>query len=184
MIDRLHFNDRISYGMNRRRGLSDLIGLTGIFDFSLVRAGKVIVADRFYNAITNEGKNNLLNRFFNQTGTNTNDWYFGLIDATTFSSTNTSDTMASHTGWIEFEDYADDRKAWGQGSAAGQSIAGVSPFSFTFTNGSTVDLYGAFMCSDFQKGNNDGMLWNTAPFNAILPVQVDDVLNCSYTLQL
>ena len=182
MIDRLAFNERISVGMERRRPLSDHLGLTGIFDFSLVRRGKIIEQDRFYNAITNEGKNNLLNRFFNQTGANTTGWYFGLIGAATFSSTNTSDTLASHVGWSEFTDYSGDRKAWGQGTAASQSIAGTGPFSFTFTNTTTAELYGAFMCS--TDVGTSGILWNTAPFNAILPVQLDDVLNCSYTLQL
>lgn len=184
MIERLPINQKLDIGMHRRRGLSDQIGLTGIFDFELVRAGKTIIKDRFYNAITNEGKNNLLNRFFNQTGTNTNTWYFGLIDATTFSSTNTSDTMAAHPGWVEFTDYSGNRKAWGHGTAAAQAIGNVSPFSFTFTNSSIVELYGAFMCSDSTVGGMTGLLWNTAPFNALLPVQVDDVLNCTYQLQL
>lgn len=184
MIERLNFDDQISYGMNRRRGLSDLQGLTGVFDYSLVRAGKIIQEDRFFNAITNEGKNNLLNRFFNQTGINTSSWYFGLIGAATFSATSVADTMVTHSGWTEFTDYTGQRKAWNQGSAAGQSLTGGSAFTFTFTNATQVDLYGAFMCSETVKSGNIGMLWNTAPFNAMLPVQLDDVLNCSYILQL
>lgn len=182
--DSLTFRDELIPQLSRDRGPSDRLGPVGIYDFTLVRAGKVIFEDRFYNAITNEGKNNILNRFFKGTGTNTTSWFFGLVDGATFSSVNASDTMLSHPGWTEFIDYSGERKAWGHGTATGQQITNASPFTFTFTNGTPTDLWGVFLCTETVKSGTIGTLWNTAPFNSLLPVQQDDVLNCSYTLQL
>lgn len=169
---------------------TELLKFTAHYDFELVRGGVVVAKQRVKNGIVNDAKNNLLNRWFNQTGTNTTSWYIGLIDNATFSALAAGDTPASHAGWTEYTNYSiaggntTQRGAWGQGTASGQQITNSSPVQFTFTV-SSGNIYGIFLLGgDSTKGGTIGTLWSTAALNAVLPVLVNDVLNVNYTLQL
>lgn len=153
----------------------------GWFNVEHVRDGKVIGKHRIPNGITIVGKNHMFNATFNL-ATATNLWYAGLLDNGSFTGVSESDTMVSHAGWLEYQNYTGARKAWGQGTAAAKAITNASAFTFTFATSSGT-VQGIFIIGTTStKGATTGVLWSTALFPAPLAVQVGDVLNVTYTV--
>jgi NADH:ubiquinone oxidoreductase subunit len=191
MLDRLEFKEQLGGQMvyNGAGRIISPLPFNAYYDIELIRKGTVIHKERVKNGITNDGKNNLLNRFFNGSGTNTAGWYIGLINNSGFSTLSASDVPTSHAGWTEFTTYSRNsdssvllRGTWNKGSASGQQITNASAVAYTFTADGT--LYGIFLATDPAKSGTTGTLWSTAAFNASLAVQIDDILNVTYTLQL
>lgn len=186
-MDTLLFSEGMNYHMTRPRAHEDQLKLTGILDYQLSRPdGRILVPkQKAINSIVTDAKNNLLNRFFNGTGTNSTAWAIGLVDASTFGSFSALDTSSSHSSWTEFINYVSSgshRATWGQGSASGGQITNVVPLNYTFTGVGTI--FGIFVISDNTLGGTSGTLWSTAALNTPLPVNVNDVLTVNYTLQL
>lgn len=189
MFDSLNFQEKISKQMIYNGGgrIIDPLNFDAYYDIELIRKAVVIERRRVKNGITNEGKNNLLSRFFNGSGTNSTAWSIGLINTSSFSGVSAADAGAGHSGWVEFLSYTTGgssslRGSWTKGAASGQQLTNAAAVGFTFTANAV--LYGIFLINDSTKGGVGGTLWNTAPFNATLTVQTDDVLNVTYTLQL
>lgn len=155
----------------------------GKFSYELIRGGKVVAEGEFKNAATTEGRNLMLNAMFHGTSPITT-WYIGLIDNGSFSALDEADTMASHSGWIEDEDYSEaNRVTWTEGSASASSITNGTTCDFNIdTNGS---LQGAFLTSNDTKGGTSGTLWATGLFGSPpLTVTNGDVLRLTYTVTL
>jgi hypothetical protein len=142
--------------------------LTGVYDFK--------------NAITNQGKEYLLNCGFNGgTQIAASSWYMGLIDNAGSPTLAPGDKLGGHSGWNEFTGYSGNRPAWGQGSASGtQACTNATPASFTI--GSSGTLYGLIICSVATGGTGTDILWSTAPFTTPVSVGVGDVMKATYTL--
>ena len=135
------------------------------------------------NAITNQGKEYILNAGFNGgTQVAANGWFLGLIDNGAGSVTLApGDKLGSHAGWNEFTGYSGSRPAWGQGSATGtQACTNATPASFSITASGT--LYGLIVCSVATGGTNTDVLWSTAPFTTPVPVGSGDIMKATYTL--
>jgi hypothetical protein len=67
------------------------------------------------------------------------------------------DTMASHAGWAEDEDYDEaDRQAWTPGAASAQSITSASSATITITTGTTIS--GLALTDTITKGGTTGLL--------------------------
>lgn len=96
----------------------------------------------FDNMVVNQGLQNILDVSFMGSAA-TSAWYLGLTDDTpTVAST---DTMASHAGWVEFTGYNGTRKAWTKVRSDQQlsNTASVATFSVT----SVLTIGGAFLSS-------------------------------------
>lgn len=133
------------------------------------------------NAITNQGKNYLLNAAFNGgTQVPANSWFVGLIDGAGTPALVAQDTLGGHPGWNEFTNYGGNRPAWGQGAASGQSLTNATPASYTIGGAGT--LYGIFIASVNTGGSNGDILWSTAAFSAPVPVAGGDIMKSTYTL--
>lgn len=131
------------------------------------------------NGITNPGKNNILDTFFNGlTQVSSGNWSIGLIDGTGSPVLASGDTLASHSGWTEFTAYSGARKAWGQGSAASQAVTNASPATFDIT--ATGTLFGIFICG--ATTGTTAPLWSTAAFTTPVPVSNTDQMKVTYTL--
>jgi hypothetical protein len=92
-----------------------------------------------------------------------------------------ADTMASHVGWTENQDYSETvRQDWLPGAASSQSITNGS--AATFTINGTATLGGIFVTSSGLKGGTVGTLWSTANFASDLSVVSSDVVKITYTV--
>jgi hypothetical protein len=115
-------------------------------------------------------------------GTQKAEWYFGLIDSDDFSAVDDEqDSMSSHAGWIEVEDYDESaRPAWGPDAPASQTIA--NSLKATFTIDLAKDIRGFFLASDSTKGGTDGILWSTAVLDVLQSTQPGQLLKVFYSL--
>lgn len=131
------------------------------------------------NGVVNEGKDSILNVYFDAASQITL-WYAGLInDPATLAA---ADTMASHAGWTEFTNYSEaNRVTIAFDAAASQSIAN-STTSADFNITASGTLHGIFVVSNNTKSGTTGTLWSTAPFASALPVSNGDLLKVTYTV--
>lgn len=189
MLDSMPIHDAVNGQMIRGRQPTDFLDPRGVYHIQHIRDGAILAEFDIKNAVTNQAKNDLLNVYFNSTS-HTTGWYIGLIDNNAFTATSAADTITgTHSGWVEYTNYTVaggsgiHRGAWGQGSASGQQATNSSPVVFTFAT-SPGAVWGIFVVGDISKTGTTGILWSTAAFNAVLPVQVGDVLNVTYTIQL
>ena len=156
------------------------IGIRGKYTIQHIRDGKVLSEFDVDNGIVNVGKNKLLDVMFGAVAA-ISPWYLGLVDNASFSAFAAADTMASHAGWIENDDYGEaTRPEWTEGAAASQSITNAT--AVTFTMNATATIKGIFVTSVDTKNGTTGTLWSTAAFNSTVAVQNGDLLKVTYTV--
>lgn len=183
MKQRMGFSDELSAVIERHgTNLPDIMQLQGVYDFEVLREGKIVLAGQTKNAVCTVGKNSLLDVYFrNQSQLAT--WYFGLVDSSGFTAfAPTTDTMSSHAGWTESVAYSDStRQAWSPGAASGASITNGTVATFNI-NG-TATLQGGFITSGSAKSGTSGILWSEAAFSGgTVGVVNGDALRLTYTL--
>lgn len=160
----------------------DLFHPKGRFIVEHLRNGKVLQKQEFPNGITNIGKDTILNVMFNgATQIAQSSWCIGIIDNASFTALAATDTMASHSGWIENVNYSEsNRVAWGPGSSSGQTVTNASAAVFDIT--ATATLQGVFVTSNNTLNGTTGTLWTTALFSAPIPVSNGDQIKISYSI--
>lgn len=164
-----------------KRRLKQGVVMGGEFFVQHRRAGQVIGRYPADDPIVNGGLDDILN-VWGHGGAQTNPWYAFLISGYGDPALDNADTMGSHAGWTELEDYDEaTRPAYVEAAASSQVMTNVaSPATFTISDTATV--YGIGLCSDNVKGASDGTLWCTAAFSAEIPVVDGDELNVVYQL--
>ncbi|MDJ0712582.1 MAG: hypothetical protein QNJ14_19525 [Woeseiaceae bacterium] len=139
------------------------LGLKGEWDVVCRdRHGRVKWRDSIKNLVTNAGESYMLQAGLdNQTQIGT--WYVGLTDSSpTVAET---DTMASHAGWVEDQNYSEAvRQTWTGGTESGQSIDN-SASKATFSINATTTIGGAFLNSVSTKGGTTGTLYAVGAFS-------------------
>ncbi len=170
----------------------------GEFKIEHIRDGVVLSTQVFKNGIVNEGKDFLLDVFFNSVTPYTI-WYLGLVDLVNYSpgiaDDDTYDDLdQAGNGWDMFNDYTDPangdsavtRPIWTVGSASAQSITNAAVVTFDITGAG--DVKGVFLCGGAQaatKTDHTGVtnkLWATALFASDVPVVLADQLKVTYTV--
>lgn len=156
------------------------VGFSGQYKIECFRNGKLLWTEHVKNGVTNGGINNLLDvHFRNQTQLTA--WFLGLIDDASYTAVSASDTMASHGGWIENQDYDEGtRESWPTVAATAQSITNTTPAEFTMS--ADTDLRGVFCVSNSTKGGTAGILWATALFASVRSLLDNDLLRITYTV--
>ena len=142
------------------------------------RLKKVLTA---HNGVVNEGKDKVLGVMFNAV-TQITPWFMGLINNSPSPTLAAADTMGSHGGWDESDDYSEGtRPAWPEDAASGQQITNSTEVVFTID--ATVTIAGFFLTSDSAKNGVAGTLWCTALFDGgAQSVISGDTLKVTYTL--
>ena len=137
--------------------------------------------DEVRNLIVNQGKNDILDTYFNA-GTQITTMYIGLIDNSGFSAIDASDTHASHAGWTENEDYNEaTRVLWNPGAAAGEAVVNASARDFTMN--ATAAINGIFIAETSTKGSTAAtILWAATSFGTVVNVVNTDVIQITYTV--
>ena len=156
------------------------LNVRGRFIVEHMRDGKVIGQYSMPNGIVDVGLNHILETEFNG-GTQVTAWYIGLIDNASFSALAAADTMSSHAGWIENDDYSGGtRPEWTAGTAASRQITNSSTVDFSIN--ATATIKGIFITSNSTKNGTTGTLWATAAFGSNVSVQNGDTLKITYTV--
>lgn len=153
----------------------------GVFEFELVRDGKVIDKWSDHNLVTNEGLNDLLQVYLGN-GTQKATWYVGLFEGNyTPVATLTAATVASDA--TECVAYAEaTRPEWAEAAAASQQITNTASKA-AFTINATKTVYGAFLISNSTKGGTTGTLFAISRFAVSRAVVAEDQLLVTYTVQ-
>lgn len=144
--------------------------------------------DKTPNLVVNVGLKEMNEQFF--TGSNyTAGWFLGLYGASASNTPAAGDTMASHSGWVEVEDYtAATRPAcvFGTATTADPSVISNVNSVAAFTINDTTTVGGAFLTSDDTKGGTTGVLFSAGDFESPgdRAVVAGDVINLTYQFSL
>ena len=136
--------------------------------------------DRLKNLVTNVGLDHMLDVVFHNQA-QSNPWYIGLVKDTPTPSFAAGDTLASHAGWTESEEYSSwpNRIEWPEDAASGQSITNTTTADFAIDASDTIA--GAFLCDALTL--NSGVLFAEVAFTeGDRPVGNGDTLEVKYTL--
>jgi len=134
------------------------------------------------NAITDVGKNRILDVMFHGAPAASGTWYIGLINADGYTGVSADDTMGSHTGWTELITYDEiDRQEWDEAVALDQELVSTTPAIFTI-NADNSDIRGIFIVDDSGKAGVGGLLWSTALFSSVVHLNDEDTLKIEYEL--
>lgn len=157
-----------------------------VWTFECLRKGVTVWEDTIKNLMVTEGRNSLLNVYFNS-GTQITAWYIALFESnTTPADTDTYDspTFTECTAYSEST-----RGAWTVvNSTAGIITNAASKATFTFTAAKT--LYGGALVgggtSASTKGNTagGGTLMASAKFADAKSALIDDILRVTVSVQL
>lgn len=169
----------------------DNITLRGEYTFEcLDKNGNLKWRQTIKNTVVTVGKNILLNTLMNGSSYSVTGPYMGLISSSSYSAISSSDTMSSHSGWLEAGSanaptYSGNRATCSFASASGGSISLSASASFSITGTGTVE--GAFLVlgtgASNSIGNTSGTLFSAAVFSGgAQAVSNGDTLNVSYTL--
>lgn len=140
--------------------------------------GNIKWVETFENLVTNAGLDYLLDAGLSG-GTPITTWYIGLKNA---GSVAAGDTMSSHGGWTENQNYDEaSRQTWTDGGVSSQSVTNSgSPAVFTIdTNSQTIA--GVFLTSSNTKGGTTGTLLAAGDFSAARDLNDNDTLTVTYT---
>jgi hypothetical protein len=142
--------------------------------------GTLVWTEECDNGVTTAALDDINNVYFGA-GTQKTTWYAGLIDNASFSALQSSDTMSSHSGWIENAGYSNaNRPTWGVGASSGNVITNASAMSFNIN--ATVTIRGAFLVSNNTISGTSGVLWATGTFGSNQSLVNGQVLRVTYTL--
>jgi len=128
--------------------------------------------------MTNEGLNHALDVVCHGSS-QVSPWYIGLIRDDNYTGLSAGDTLASHSGWEEADEYDGDRKEWTEGAASSQSITNASSVDFSMNDTETIK--GCFLAS--AASGTSGTLLCTALFSGgDQTVANGDTLKVTFTL--
>ena len=132
------------------------------------------------NAVVNAGLNWFLDATVGSSDAGGNTCYGGLKLA---GDVDSGDTLASHGGWTEFEEYSDHRKQYLPGAAAnGQITNSTSVMAFSITSQGVVA--GGFLCHGANvesKGIDVGTLISASDIASAKSVDSGDLINLAVT---
>lgn len=156
--------------------------LRGVWRLEHWRNGRLLESVHQENDIVDAGAHSLLNvGFRNQAQIAA--WYCGLIDATSFSAISASDTMSSHAGWLECDDYDESaRPAWSPDAPSARAISNSTRMVFTINASRTIQ--GIFLTSGSAKNGTTGTLWSAKEFASPRSVVSGDELRVAYEISV
>jgi len=156
------------------------LGMVGVFRVQCIRPdGSVRWEETARNLIVNTGLNFILDNGVNSTEAGT--IYVGLKNS---GSPAAGDTMASHAGWTENQNYDEaTRPAWGQGSASSQAATNGTQIDFTISTDSQ-SIAGLFTATNNTKGGTTGTLISATDFASAKAADDGDVIKVTYTINV
>lgn len=110
-----------------------------------------------YTYLTKAGAKQSLDTWFHN-GTQVAQWYMGLIAGGASVETSADDTMSSHSGWTEFQDYSGGTRPAVTFDATNQTLLRTTAQSVIFRITAPGTIRGYFLTSDSTIGGTSGIL--------------------------
>jgi hypothetical protein len=154
--------------------------------------GRIKWSETIENIVCTVGKNLMLDTALAGAGYTVLGPYMGLISSVSYTAVAVTDTMASHTGWLEAgganaPTYTGNRKtaAWSAATAGGKTLSAALSYAITGTG----TVKGAFMvygtAASATKDDTGGTLWSTGTFTTGDKAVINgDSLSVSYSTSL
>ncbi|MCD4675328.1 MAG: hypothetical protein K8S18_04945 [Desulfobacula sp.] len=159
-------------------GLGSSFKVGGVFEVVCYGPdGKEKWRDTAKNLVPDTALNHILDVILHGT-TAIGTWYVGLKNT---GSPAAADTLASHAGWTENSNYADNRKEYVEAAASGKSITNSANKASFAINTDSQTIAGAFLCS--VATGTTGTLLCAADFTGgNKSVDNGDTLEVTYTI--
>jgi hypothetical protein len=177
----------------RGSGLTEQAEAHGRYEFECYdKDGKLKWKDTIKNVVATVGKNLALDTFLAGSSYTVVGPFMGLISSTSYTAVSASDTMSSHSGWLEAgganaPTYTGNRKtaAWSAASAGSKALSAALSYAITGTG----TVKGAFMVygsgASATKDDTGGTLWSAGTFTTgDKAVLSGDTLNVNYSSSL
>jgi hypothetical protein len=168
-------------GVGRSSGSAEETKAGGIYTaICYDKDGNIKWTDTYTNLVTTAGKNDLLDKYLAGSAY-TATWYLGLISLTSYTTgPAASDTAATHTGWVEDQNYSNaTRVAPSFGAASAGSKASTAT---AFNINATTTIKGTFLTTLNTKGGTTGILYSAGLFSGGDKIVANqDTLNVTYT---
>jgi len=178
-MDKVKISDAVSDKVQAFPKVGDELSAYGYITVKCYdKDGNLRWEDEGFNLIVTTGVNAILDGGF---GTAT--WYMGLTDNSP--TPNAADTMASHAGWAETQNYTEaTREVLSFSAASSGSKATSADAQFNIDTGGDA-VGGIFISSSSTKGGTTGTLFSCAAFSGgNRALNASDVLNVGYTVTL
>lgn len=190
-IEKINPGDSTQVSVTRGAGSIEAVDMHGTYTvFCYDSAGNIKWSDEFPNAVTTVGKNLLLDTHFKTSNVTaaTTTWYMGLIASNGYSAISTSDTMSSHTGWLESGAQGASAPGYSQTTRRQLTLAAASSGSKATSNAVVFSINvagtvkGAFIVNQSTKAGTTGTLYSAGLFTVGDKVVTSgDTLNVTYT---
>ena len=146
--------------------------------------GNLLWEETIENLVTTVGKNNMLDNHLSGSSY-TATWYIGLISSASYTTgPAAADTMASHAGWTESQNYSQSTRVAASFSSASAGSKALSSGA-VFTMNASDTIKGCFLVSNSTKGGTTGTLFSAGLFTGgDQPVVNTNTLTVSYTASL
>ncbi len=117
----------------------------------------------YHGLVPTAGLNKLIDACF-KTGLASPAWYVGIIDGASTPVVSATDTMASHAGWVEYEDISNStRPAFTAGTVAAGAVDNSAARAL-FTISADGLVWGSFMVDEDTIGGNTQTLFDAGVF--------------------
>ena len=191
--DKLNPKDNISISLTRGVGFRDICQAKGQFWWECMRPdGTLRWREHYSNVVATVGKNQLLEAGLNGSAYTVTGPYVGLISGNSFSAVSASDTMSSHSGWLEAgaanaPQYSGTRKTVVWAAASGGAMAFNAVISFSITGDGPVE--GLFIVfgsgASATIGDTNGVLFSAGVASGgERQAYSGDILNSNYSISL
>lgn len=144
------------------------------------RDGERLWHESYFNLITTEGKNALLDNFLGAISVHT--WYVGLVSTSGFSAYAAADVMGSK-GWTEFTAYSGaTRPLFTPGATLNGSVDNTAQKATFTVTGAGGDIQGTFLTSGSGIGGISGYLYGEGDLSVHYHLNAGDTVLIKLTL--
>lgn len=190
-MEALKANSAVAAGMGAGATAGEAGAIEGHYSLSCTDgAGNVLWTDEVDNTVVTVGQNQLLAAALQGSAYTVTGPYMFLISAASFTGISATDTMASHSGWLEADStnapaYTGNRPALALSTPSGGATS-TSALSFVFSNTGTVQGIGVVFGSGatVTPGSTAGVLLSAAALSTPQPVISGNTINATWTLTL
>jgi hypothetical protein len=189
LVNQAKSTDRVGASIQKGKAVSEGLKGGGVFTATCYdKDGNLKWTAKSPNLVVNVGLADMNDKYFSGSGY-TAAWYIGLYGAAATNDPAAGDTMASHSGWTEIEDYTQTERptaTFGSATVADPSVINNSGSPAQFSMDDTVTVGGAFLTSDDTKGGTSGILFSASDFQSPgdRSVVSGDTINVTYEFSL
>lgn len=172
----MKFSDTSSVGLSANNAAMDNFNPCGVFKVVCHASdGSIRWEEEAPNLVVNEGKNDLLNKYFRANTTAA--LFLGLKGTGAIAAAN---TMLSHSPWVELVNYSNaTRPTYTVVAPTTQAVINTaSPAVFNINGSATIA--GCFLSTDSAKSGTGGVLFSAVDFAATRSVLSGDTLTVTY----